>query len=55
MQPVRFNIEPLEFDKMGERTIHSPHPSHPKKLNDSLRNIDERIAQTTTESAPRGV
>ena len=43
-------------DKIGrELTIQSPHPSHPKKLNDSFKNIDDKMAQTTTESAPKGV
>ena len=36
-------------------TMHKPHPSHPKKLSFSLRNIDDRMAHMTTERAPRGV
>jgi hypothetical protein len=35
--------------------MHSPHPNHPKNVSVSLRNIEERIAQMTTERAPRGV
>ena len=35
--------------------MHKPHPSQPKKVSFSLRNIDERMAQMTTERAPRGV
>jgi hypothetical protein len=35
--------------------MHSPHPNHPKNVSVSLRKIEERIAQMTTERAPRGV
>jgi len=41
--------------KCQGRTMHNPQPSHPKKLSFSLRNMEESIAQTTTERAPRGV
>jgi len=37
------------------RTIHSPQPSHPKNVRVSLRNIEDRMAEMTTESAPSGV
>lgn len=37
------------------RTIHSPHPSQPKNVSFSCKNIEERIAQMTTDNAPRGV
>lgn len=38
-----------------EPTMHWKHPIHPKKDNFSFRNIEESIAQMTTESAPIGV
>lgn len=41
--------------QVDERTIHNPHPSQPKKVSFSLRNIEERIAQMTTDNAPKGV
>ena len=31
------------------------HPSQPKNVNFSLRNIEERMAHITTDRAPRGV
>jgi hypothetical protein len=36
-------------------TMHRKQPTHPKKVSFSLRKKDESIADTTTESAPRGV
>lgn len=36
-------------------TMHRLHPIHPKKVNFSLRKKDDRIAQITTDKAPRGV
>ena len=36
-------------------TIHSPHPNHPKNVSFSLRKVEDRIAQTTTDRAPSGV
>lgn len=37
------------------RTMHRAHPSQPKNDSFSLRNIEERIADITTDSAPSGV
>ena len=37
------------------RTIHNPQPSHPNRESFSLRNMEESIAEITTESAPSGV
>lgn len=36
-------------------TIHSPHPNHPKNVSFSLRKMEDRIAQMTTDRAPSGV
>lgn len=35
--------------------IHCAHPIHPKSESFSFKNIDDRIAQMTTDSAPIGV
>lgn len=35
--------------------IQRKHPSFPNKFNLSLRNLDDKIAATMTERAPRGV
>lgn len=37
------------------RTMHRKQPHQPKKVRVSLRNIEDKIAHMTTESAPRGV
>ncbi len=36
-------------------TIHRPHPTQPKKLSVSFKNIEDKIAHMTTERAPSGV
>lgn len=42
-------------ERLCVRTIHRAQPSQPKNDSFSLRKKDERMAQMTTESAPRGV
>jgi len=43
-------------DDIGSRrTMQRPHPSQPNSVSVSLRNMEDRMAQTTTERAPRGV
>jgi hypothetical protein len=45
-----------ERSKVSEpRTMHRKQPIQPKKVRLSLRNIDDRIAQMTTDKAPSGV
>lgn len=36
-------------------TIHNAHPTQPKKVRFSFKNIEERIAEITTDRAPSGV
>ena len=44
------------LDKVeARRTIQSPHPNQPKNVRVSLRNIEDRMAEMTTERAPSGV
>ena len=37
------------------RTRHSTHPNQPKNVSFSLRKIEERMAEMTTDRAPSGV
>ena len=43
---------PDDVDARG--TIQSPHPSRPRDMRASLRNIENRMAEMTTESALNG-
>jgi hypothetical protein len=38
-----------------EQTIHRPQPSHPKNVSFSFKNIEDKMAQMTTDKAPSGV
>ena len=49
-----FSFGPLSAI-ITEPTIQRKHPIQPKNVRDSLRNMDDRIAQITTDKAPRGV
>ena len=52
---ARMMICDMPDEVEARRTIQSPHPSQPKNVRVSLRNIEDRMAEMTTESAPSGV
>jgi hypothetical protein len=52
--PTEASLGPLSA-MMTDPRMESTQPSQPKNVSVSLRNIEERMAQTTTERAPSGV